>query len=75
MWCSHEEFVEHRDPNKKRSLFSATVGKIKRDKKHSVCSDWTSRRGVQRSELRRKNSTWRQKRNGGKGEGKKRPEE
>lgn len=33
MWCSHEEFVEHRDPNKKRSLFSATVGKIKRDKK------------------------------------------
>ena len=37
MWCSHEEFVEHRDPNKKRSLLSATVGTIKRDKKQSVC--------------------------------------
>ena len=46
MWCSHEEFVEHRAPNKKRSLFSATAGKIKKDEKHSVCSDWTSRRGV-----------------------------
>ena len=41
MWCSHEEFVEHRDPNKKRSLFSATVGKIKIDKKTAVSSDWT----------------------------------